>query len=118
MTNIDLNGAYSVPEADNYEFGAHSYPERMTMHIVHRFGAIVTLLYLSWLAFTLYRRSGSRVIRQAVTVMSLVLALQIGLGVSNVVFSLPLSVAVLHNAIAACLLMVLVMITYTLYRKV
>ena len=50
--------------------------------------------------------------------MSLVLALQVGLGVSNVVFSLPLSVAVLHNAIAACLLMVLVMITYTLYRKV
>ena len=118
MGSIDFNGAYSVPDADNYEFGAHSYPERMTMHIVHRFGAVVTLLYLSWLALTLFRRSGSRVIRQAAVILASVLLLQVGLGVSNVVFSLPLSVAVVHNAIAACLLLVLVMITYTLYRKV
>jgi cytochrome c oxidase assembly protein subunit 15 len=46
-----------------------------------------------------------------------VLGLQIILGVSNVVFSLPIADAVLHNAVAACLLLVLVFMAYTLYRK-
>jgi cytochrome c oxidase assembly protein subunit 15 len=43
---------------------------------------------------------------------------QILLGVSNIVYSLPLAVAVAHNAVAACLLLVMVMLTYTLYRKI
>jgi cytochrome c oxidase assembly protein subunit 15 len=35
---VDIAGAFSVPEAENYEFGAHDYPQRMTMHIIHRLG--------------------------------------------------------------------------------
>jgi cytochrome c oxidase assembly protein subunit 15 len=49
--------------------------------------------------------------------MILVLGVQIALGVSNVVYSLPIAVAVMHNAVAACLMLVLVTISYTLYRK-
>ena len=118
LNRIDMAGAYSVPEAANYEYGAHDYAERMTMHIVHRLGAVITFLYLGWLAISLYRRSASQHLRNASVVLVLVLLAQVGLGISNVVFSLPLQVAVLHNAVAACLLLVLVLITYTLYRKV
>lgn len=118
LSRIDVAGAYSVPEADNYEYGAHDYAERMTMHVAHRLGAVITFLYLGWLAISLYSRSASRYLRNASIVLGLVLLTQIGLGISNVVFSLPLPVAVLHNAVAACLLLVLVFITYTLYRKV
>ena len=107
-----------MPEAENYEYGAHDYAERMTMHIAHRLGAVITFLYLGWLAISLYRRSASQHLRNASVVLALVLLAQVGLGISNVVFSLPLQVAVLHNAVAACLLLVLVLITYTLYRKV
>jgi cytochrome c oxidase assembly protein subunit 15 len=46
-----------------------------------------------------------------------VLGVQIILGVSNIVYSLPIVVAVLHNIVAACLMLVLVNISYTLYRK-
>ncbi len=45
-----------------------------------------------------------------------ILCLQIGLGVSNVVFELPLLVAVAHNGVAALLMMSLIMLNFSLYR--
>ncbi|WP_100642430.1 COX15/CtaA family protein [Alteromonas facilis] len=115
---LDFVGAYTIPPADNYEFGAHDYGERMTMHIMHRIGAVVTFLYLCWLAVALYKRASSSMIKSLVVLMVCVLGAQVLLGVSNIVFSLPLTVAVAHNAVAACLLLVMVMLTYTLYRKI
>ena len=114
---LDFVGAFSIPEAQNYEFGAHDYPQRMTMHIIHRFGALITFVYLCWLAVGLYAAAHSSLIKNLSAFMVVVLGAQIILGVSNVVFSLPIAVAVLHNAVAACLLLVLVTLSYTLYRK-
>ena len=42
----------------------------------------------------------------------LVLALQVGLGISNVLFHLPLAVAVAHNAGGALLLLSMVLVNY------
>ncbi|GAA6183899.1 MULTISPECIES: COX15/CtaA family protein [Alteromonadaceae] len=117
VSRIDFAGAYSIPHADNYEFGVHDWAERMTMHVTHRFGAIVTFIYLCWLAIRLYSSAASQLIKKLSVSMVLILGLQVILGVSNVVFSLPLFVAVLHNAVAACLLLVMVKLCYTLYRK-
>lgn len=114
---LNFPGAFSVPEADNYEFGAHPYDERMTMHIVHRFGAVVTFIYLCWLGIRLYTSAISDRIKNQSVLMVTVLGAQIALGVSNVVFSLPIAVAVAHNAVAALLLLVLILLNYTLYRK-
>lgn len=116
--NIDVTGAFSVPEAENYEFGAHDYAERMTMHVAHRLGAVITFLYLCWLSLKLYTTASSGVIKNQAVLLVLVLGVQVLLGVSNVVFSLPLAVAVLHNAMGAALLLVMVKLCYTLYRKV
>ncbi|MNW11646.1 Cytochrome oxidase assembly protein [compost metagenome] len=44
--------------------------------------------------------------------MLLALALQIGLGISNVLFHLPLAVAVAHNAGGAMLLLSMVLVNY------
>ena len=115
---LDIAGAFSVPDADNYEFGAHDYPQRMTMHIIHRLGAVITFIYLSWLAIRLYAAAHSGLLKKMSLMLISTLGLQIILGVSNVVYSLPIAVAVLHNAVAACLLLVLVFLTYTLYRKI
>lgn len=114
---LDLMGAFSIPAAENYEFGVHTYDQRMTMHVLHRFGAVIVFLYLCWLAIALYKKSSSSMVKQLSTLLVVVLGVQIALGVSNVVYSLPLTVAVLHNAVAACLLLVLVLLTYTMYRK-
>jgi len=114
---FDLAGAFSIPAADNYEYGVHSYDERLTMHVLHRIGAIITFLYLCWLAVKLYQKSSSGMVKQLSVTLVFVLGVQIALGVSNVIYSLPLTVAVLHNAVAACLLLVMVLLTYTMYRK-
>lgn len=115
--NLDFSGAFSVPHAENYEFGAHDYGERMTMHIMHRLGAVVTFIYLSWLALGLYKAAAAKLIKRLCILMMLVLGLQVILGVSNIVFSLPIAVAVMHNFVAACLLLVVITLSYTLYRK-
>ncbi|WP_299081481.1 heme A synthase [uncultured Paraglaciecola sp.] len=117
LERLDFSGAFSIPEADNYEFGTHDYDERMTMHIMHRMGALITFLYLCWLGIKLYAAASSNLMKKLPVIMILVLGVQIMLGVSNVVFSLPIAVAVLHNAVAACLMLVLICISYTLYRK-
>jgi cytochrome c oxidase assembly protein subunit 15 len=117
INNVDVSGAFSIPHADNYEFGVHTYPERMTMHIAHRFGAIFLFLYLAWLGITLYRKADSGVVKRMASLMFVVLFVQIALGISNVVFALPLLVATMHNAFAACLLLIMVLLTYTMYRK-
>ncbi|GLR71399.1 COX15/CtaA family protein [Agaribacter marinus] len=117
MSKLDFAGAFSVPEAENYEYGVHPYEDRMTMHVMHRFGAIIVFIYLCWLAVTLWRKADSGLVKRLCNLLVIVLGVQIVLGVSNVVYSLPLTVAVMHNAVAACLLLVLVLITYTMYRK-
>ncbi|NMH60737.1 COX15/CtaA family protein [Alteromonas ponticola] len=113
---LDFAGAFSIPPAENYEFGAHDYGERMTMHVVHRFGALVTFIYLLWLALKVTKLKQFQFRRQAAMLLVTVLAVQVALGVSNIVFSLPLAVAVLHNAVAATLLLVMVWIVFHLHR--
>jgi cytochrome c oxidase assembly protein subunit 15 len=114
---LDLAGAFSIIEADNYEFGGHDSNERMTIHIIHRIGSLITFLYLCWLGTRLYAAASSNLIKKLSVIMVLVLGAQVILGVSNVVFSLPIVVVLLHNMVAACLMLVLVTISYTLYRK-
>lgn len=117
ISNLNFSGAFSVPAAENYEFGVHAYDERMTMHVLHRFGALVVFLYFCWLAVALYKKSNSGMVKRMTVLLIMVLGIQIALGISNVVFMLPLIVAVMHNAVAACLLLVTVLLTYTMYRK-
>ncbi|MDY6885967.1 MAG: COX15/CtaA family protein, partial [Pseudomonadota bacterium] len=59
QSRLDFAGAFSVPEAENYEFGAHDYGERATMHIVHRAGALFTFSYLLALGLTLFFKHGA-----------------------------------------------------------
>jgi cytochrome c oxidase assembly protein subunit 15 len=40
------------------------------------------------------------------------------LGISNILFSLPLAIAVAHNVVAAFLMLTLVSLTYSLRRKI
>ena len=49
--------------------------------------------------------------------MLLVLVLQVGLGIGNVLLHLPLLVAVAHNAVAALLLLSLINASYLLWRR-
>ncbi|MEN9728664.1 MAG: hypothetical protein RL434_3030 [Pseudomonadota bacterium] len=94
----------------NYEFGVLETPARTAIHFTHRLGAVVVLLTLLWV-FRQTRRlpAAGRAIGWCILAL---LTLQIALGVTNVVRGLPLPVAVMHNGVAALLLLSVV----TLYR--
>jgi cytochrome c oxidase assembly protein subunit 15 len=106
------------PVKDSYEFGHLSYAQRVTVHVAHRFGAIITTFYLAWLAFMVFTKSQTQFFKNAALLMASVLTLQLTLGVSNIIFSLPLAVAVSHNLVAALLMLTLIRLSYSLKRKI
>ncbi|GAA5216444.1 heme A synthase [Corallincola platygyrae] len=116
---LDL-GAFQLwqPGHENYEFGVLNYSERMTIHVFHRFWALVVTAMLVWLCWRLFQQASSKFFKRLAVAMFAVLLVQVGLGISNVVMSLPLAVAVAHNAVAACLLALVVAANYALQRKV
>ncbi len=81
------------------------------IHWLHRVGALIVTGVLLVLAAALFRSEGFKPL--AFKVVG-VLTLQVVLGISNVVFSLPLWVAVLHNGGAALLLCTLILVNYRL----
>ncbi len=101
----------------NYEFGVLDSEARTAIHLTHRIGALVVLLYVGALALSLLRRGGSRAQRSLGGAMGLVLLTQIVLGITNVLAHLPLPVAVAHNGGAAMLLLCLLALLHILYPK-
>ena len=106
------------PEKETYEYGHLGHNERLTIHVMHRLGAIVTTVYLSWLILMVFLKARTLFFKQSAVAVGFFLILQISLGISNIWFSLPLSVAVSHNIVAACLMLALITLTYSLRRKI
>jgi heme a synthase len=101
----------------DYEFGVLDAPARTAIHLTHRIGALVTVLAVGGLALLLLWRGHGAVRGVAAAVLTL-LAVQVGLGISNIVFHLPLPVAVAHNGGAALLLLSMVTLLYALRQPV
>ena len=88
----------------NYLGGNLDNAARVAIHMSHRIGAIVVTILLIAAIILVRRATTSRPLRNLASMVAILLTLQIGLGITNVVSSLPLSVAVAHNAVAAVLL--------------
>jgi cytochrome c oxidase assembly protein subunit 15 len=95
----------------DYQGGILDNPARVAIHWVHRLGAGVTLLVLGALCIQLFR-SGDAVLNKLSVMVSALLLLQIGLGISMVEFGWPLPVADLHNGVAALLLAAVVAVNW------
>lgn len=93
--------------------GYLAYEALTAIHWTHRVGALVTLLYLSAIVVALSKIPGMARYGLA---LAAVLAVQIALGIANVLAGLPLAIAVAHNAVAALLLLTLVVINFALSR--
>ncbi len=86
----------------DYEGGVLDNPARVAIHFTHRLGAIVAALVIGLLGLKLARNPALRL--DGIAVLS-ALALQLVLGISIVIFGVPLAVAVGHNGFAALLLL-------------
>ncbi len=96
----------------NFEFGVLHNDARMAIQMVHRIGAVVTLLIVGFLAWRLLVLRGARNLRSMGALLLLILSLQIALGIGNVLLQLPLLNAVAHNAVGALLLLTVVTINH------
>ena len=96
-------------DGEDYEFGVLASDARTTIHVMHRFGAIATLLVVGLLAIKILARARCTLFRRFGLTIGGVLLAQLALGVSNVVFHVPLKVAVAHNFGAVVLLVTLVL---------
>ena len=89
----------------DYEGGILDNDARVAIQLAHRIMAVLVFGHLVAVAMRLLRNPG---LRGWGTALLALLFAQVGLGIANVAMSLPLKVAVLHNAGATALLFVLV----------
>lgn len=92
------------PIGANYQGGMLDADARLTIQFVHRLGAVVVLIYLLILSIGLWSNSRFTSLRSAAFYIFFLVLTQFALGILNVVYLLPLSVAVAHNGVAAMLL--------------
>jgi heme a synthase len=111
VPNMDFANAFHVlRELGMTVNGAKLSHEALTaIHWSHRLGALIVSLVLITLAFRMLKMTE---LKKAVRMLLSVLVLQITLGITIVLLSLPLPLAVMHNALAALLLVTLVIINY------
>ena len=98
----------------NFEFGVLQNDARIAIQMMHRTGAVITTLLLVYLSFKLIDFRESKCLGKLGTALLVVLIIQLMLGVANVILSIPMAIAVAHNAVGALLLLVMVAINHAI----
>lgn len=106
-----------MPIGANFQGGVLDTIARMTIQSFHRFGALITTVYLFGLTLAIFLFSREPLLNRIAVTILVILLFQILLGILNVVWLLPLSIAVAHNGVAALLLLTLVTLNYAVYAK-
>src|SRR5690606_33009050 len=88
---------------------------RVAIHVSHRLGAMLVMLYLSLLLWRLWPLLKGTQLARPLILVAAALVLQVGLGLSNILWLLPLPVAVAHNAGGAGLLLMLIWLNQRLH---
>lgn len=117
---LNLREAFAIHTyaGTTYEFAPHLGPaEKITIHAAHRIGAWTTTVLLTAMSVLLWVRARGERYRRFGGFLLGILLVQVLLGVSNVVFGLPLAVAVAHNVVALLLLQVIVLLVFSLVRE-
>lgn len=89
----------------NYEWGILNNSARVTIHMIHRLGALVVFLYWGIFLTFLLSKSAYLQYRRSLFLILFCLITQVLLGISNIIFHLPLLVAVAHTGMAVLLLL-------------
>ncbi|MBU2708251.1 COX15/CtaA family protein [Zooshikella marina] len=121
---MDFSAGFNVFQeiGPNYLGGQLDSSARTAIHFAHRVGAIITTFYLLFLILWIkqkllplltYQRKN---VANALLLLLSALCIQVSLGISNVIWLLPLSVAVAHNAGGALLLLSCIFVCYHLFK--
>ncbi|HIO92611.1 MAG TPA: heme A synthase [Leucothrix mucor] len=115
LPTMDFKQGFSLLQSGNtnYEFGVLENAARTAIHYTHRVGALITFIIVSLLVLRLFKNPP---LKGLGILVGSILLIQVSLGISNVVFYLPLPIAVSHNGGAALLLITLIYVNYRLWQ--
>ena len=115
LPEMDFKNGFNLNQevGPNYLYGLLDNPARVAIHYSHRVTAIlVTILFLILMSRLWFSNAAP-----LASTLGILLLTQITLGIINVVYVLPLYVAIAHNLVAACLLLALFTINYLAWKK-
>ncbi|WP_342220373.1 COX15/CtaA family protein [Rickettsiella endosymbiont of Miltochrista miniata] len=101
----------------NYEGGILSHVARTAIQMSHRIMAVITSIYLGLLVYKLFNVTKRNFLRGLAVLLVCLLGLQISLGALNVLWMLPLPIAMAHNAVAALLLLTIITLNISLSKN-
>jgi cytochrome c oxidase assembly protein subunit 15 len=116
---MDLHSAFNFfsPIGTDYQGGVLNMATRVTIQMAHRYGALITAVYIGGLSIYLMSARQTAGLRLIGFAMMAILIVQIILGVLNVELMLPLTIAVAHNGFAALLLVSVITLVYKVYAQ-
>ena len=97
----------------DYEFGVLENQARAAIQMMHRIGALITTTLI--LSLIYFFRHYAHLKSNLLLVGALLIA-QVTLGILNVLLSLPMAIAVLHNAVALLLLLSIVGLIHRIFK--
>ena len=108
------NAYYWGPLGIDYEFGVLDNQTRSAIQMVHRIGALAVTVAIIALTFSFKNYTA---LKNNLFITLALLAVQVALGVVNVVMSLPMFAAVMHNVVALFLLLSLVSLAHKVFNN-
>ena len=115
LPDMDFKSGFNLNQevGPNYLYGLLDNPARVAIHYSHRVSALlVTLIFLILMSRLWFSDAAP-----LASTLGILLLTQITLGIINVVYVLPLYVAIAHNLVAACLLLATFTVNFLAWKN-
>ena len=115
IPEMDFREGFNLAQevGPNYLYGLLDNEARVAIHYSHRISAIVLSIIFLILISRLWFSSAAPL----ASTLGVVLITQISLGIMNVVYVLPLYIAIAHNLVAALLLLATLMVNLVIWKN-
>ena len=114
IPEMDFREGFNLAQevGPNYLYGLLDNEARVAIHYSHRISAIVLTIIFLILISRLWFSSAAPL----ASTIGVILVTQISLGIMNVVYVLPLYIAIAHNLVAALLLLATLMVNLVIWK--
>ena len=115
IPEMDFSEGFNLAQevGPNYLYGLLDNEARVAIHYSHRISAIVLTIIFLILISRLWFSSAAPL----ASTLGVILITQISLGIMNVVYVLPLYIAIAHNLVAALLLLATLMVNLVIWKN-
>ena len=114
IPEMDFYNGFNLAQevGPNYLFGLLDNEARVAIHYSHRISALILTIIFLILISKLWFSSAAPL----ASTLGVILVTQISLGIMNVVYVLPLYIAIAHNLVAALLLLATLMVNLVIWK--